>query len=49
MALDVPLLTLMVMFAKVPTLPALGVPDSWPVLVLKLAQAGRLLIVKVRA
>ena len=43
-ALDVPSLTLITMFEYVPTLAAAGVPLSWPVPVLKLAQEGLLLI-----
>jgi hypothetical protein len=39
-ALSVPLLTPIVMFAKLPTLTVAGVPDNWPVLELKVAQAG---------
>ena len=43
-ALDVPSLTLITMFEYVPTLAAAGVPLNRPVLVLKLAQEGLLLI-----
>ena len=39
-ALEVPLLTLILMLAKVPTFAALGVPESRPVFVLKAAQEG---------
>src|SRR3569833_1545317 len=45
--LVVPSLTLMVIFAYVPRLVVPGVPESWPVLVLKVAQAGLLAIAKV--
>jgi len=46
-ALDVPSLTLIMMLEYVPTFAAAGVPLSWPVLVLKVAHAGRLEIAKV--
>ena len=39
-ALAVPLLTLIVMLANVPTFAVLGVPESWPVPLLKFAQDG---------
>jgi hypothetical protein len=39
-ALKVPSLTLIVIFAKLPTLLAAGVPDSAPVAALKLIQEG---------
>jgi hypothetical protein len=39
-ALSVPLLTLSVMFAKLPTLTVAGVPDNWPVVALKLIHEG---------
>ena len=44
-ALSLPSLTLMMILLKVPA--AVGVPDSCPVVVLKLAQAGLFLIEKV--
>ena len=43
-ALDVPSVTLITMFEYVPTFAAAGVPLNWPVLVLKLAHEGLLLI-----
>jgi hypothetical protein len=43
----VPLLTEIVMLAYVPTLAAVGVPDSWPVVVLNDAQEGMFAIEKV--
>jgi hypothetical protein len=46
-ALEVPSLTLMSMFEYVPTFAAAGVPLNWPVLVLKVAHEGLLLIEKV--
>jgi hypothetical protein len=46
-ALDVPSLTLIMMLEYVPTSAAVGVPLSWPVLVLKVAHEGLLLIEKV--
>ena len=46
-ALEVPSLTLIMMFEYVPTLAAVGVPLSWPVLVLKAAHEGWLAIEKV--
>ena len=49
LALEVPSLTTMVMFEYVPTCAELGVPDSSPVDVLKVAQLGRLLIANVSA
>ena len=39
-AADVPLLTLIVIFANLPTLAEDAVPDSWPVLTLKLIHDG---------
>jgi hypothetical protein len=47
-ALLVPSLTEITMLEVVPTLAACGVPESCPVLVLKLAQAGGLATEKVR-
>src|SRR5687768_1496194 len=44
-----PSLTLMTMLEYVPTLAAAGVPESWPVAVLKLAHAGRFAIENVNA
>ena len=41
-----PSLTLIRMLAKVPSLVVVGVPESAPVAVLKVPQAGRLTIVK---
>jgi hypothetical protein len=41
-----PLLTLIRMFGKVPTLALVGVPDNAPVAVLKVLQAGRLTMEK---
>src|SRR2546423_134925 len=46
-ALEVPSLTLIMMFEYVPTLAAVGVPLSCPVLLLKAAHEGWLLIEKV--
>ena len=46
-ALDVPSVTLITMFEYVPTFAAAGVPLNWPVLLLKVAQDGLLLIAKV--
>ncbi len=46
-ALVVPSLTLMVMFEYVPTSAAVGVPDSSPVALLKLAQLGAFLMLNV--
>jgi hypothetical protein len=45
-AFVVPLVTLMMMFEAVPTLAATGVPESSPVVALKLAQPGLLAIEK---
>lgn len=49
LALEVPSLTAMVMFEYVPTCAELGVPDSSPVDVLKVAQLGPLMIANVSA
>jgi hypothetical protein len=46
-AVEVPSLTLILMFEKVPVCALLGVPDSLPVVVLKAAQAGLLAMLKV--
>jgi hypothetical protein len=46
---EVPLLTLIVMFAKLPTLAADGVPDSSPVSVLKFIHDGTFCAENVRA
>ena len=46
-ALLVPSLTEITMLEEVPTLAACGVPESWPVLALKLAQLGGFEIEKV--
>ncbi len=42
-----PSLTAMTMFEYVPTCAAVGVPDNWPVLVLKVAQVGLFVMLKV--
>ena len=47
-ALDAPSATLTTMPAYVPTLAAVGVPESWPVLVSKVAHAGLPTIENVR-
>jgi len=46
---SVPSVTLMTMLASVPTSPVPGVPDSWPVVVLKAAQVGLFWIENVSA
>jgi len=48
-ALEVPLLALIMMFESVPTCATVGVPDSSPVAVLKVAQLGMWAIENVRA
>ena len=47
--LTVPSLTLITMFAKVPIWACVGVPESWPVVALKLAQDGWFVIENVSA
>ena len=47
--LKVPSLTLMTMFAKLPTFVPAGVPESSPVALLKLAQEGRCATAKLSA
>ena len=47
-ALVLPSLTLMLMFEYVPTSAAVGVPDSSPVELLKLAQLGAFLMLNVK-
>lgn len=47
-ALATPSLTLITIFEYTPTLAAVGTPASWPVLALKLAQAGLPTIANVR-
>ncbi len=47
--LVVPLLTLMVMFGYVARSASVGVPDNFPVAVLKVAQVGAFCILKVSA
>jgi len=49
LAVEVPSLTAMVMFEYVPTCAELGLPDSSPVEVLKVAQLGPLTIANVSA
>jgi hypothetical protein len=44
-----PSLALITMFAYEPTFAAVGVPDNWPVLVLKVAQAGLFVMLKLSA
>jgi hypothetical protein len=39
-ALAIPSLTLITMFAKLPIFAVVGVPESWPVVALKLAHTG---------
>ena len=46
-AVELPSLTLMRMFENVPVCALLGVPDNRPVVVLKVAQAGRFAMLKV--
>src|SRR6516162_8886793 len=46
-AVCVPSLTLITMPGSVPTFPAVGVPDSWPVALLNLAHTGLAAIEKV--
>ncbi len=48
-ALFQPSLTPITMFEYVPTLPAEGVPESCPVLLLKVAHEGMLVIAKTKA
>jgi hypothetical protein len=43
-AVAVPSAAVMTMFIVIPVSVALGLPNSWPVVVLKLAQAGAFLI-----
>jgi hypothetical protein len=47
-ALEAASLTVISMFANVPASAALGVPESWPVLLSKLAQLGAFVIENVR-